>query len=513
MRQMPTTARLPTPLATGTLAKRPLAHLLVYAFHNKLTGTFEVIDTSGERAHIVLSTGTVVRVWTSTPVIFLGHLLYELGHIDSAQMSASLAAVAATKRLHGQILVANGVIDREQLSDGLRQQRARKLQHVFTFSPDATFSFYADVDRVGERPLDPPPSNPLPSVWRGIRAYPSWEHVRATMATVAGHPLHVTGPIDKCGLDDRERAIVERLRATPMPVSELVIRARVDARAADVLVYFLVIAKLVEVAEPLVAPPEAAVRPEVAAPTASAPVLRSGEYIRNMSFTMRAARVTGDHPLRIPSPTPGTLERATTPGPVGSPPRRDSASLPKVSVPEHPSAAHLHHDVVAHLGKAALHGAEKVAQQAIAEAETQFLLGERHRAVALVRKALTLAPGTPSALALLAYLEASGTAPGQEGYLRDLLRMADAALDKEPSCRRGRFYRAEIRKRLGDHEGALRDLRTAIRDDPDDVDAHRELNAYERKVREGTVILQSGAAGASGPRAGVVDWLRRTKSE
>jgi hypothetical protein len=290
-----------------------------------------------------------------------------------------------------------------------------------------------------------------------------------------------------------------------MAVSELVIRARVDARAADVLVYFLVIAKLVEVAEPLAPPPKAAVPPDAPTPP-TAPVLPSGEYVRNMSFTMRAARVAGDHPLRIPSPTPGTIKRAPLPG---VPPRRDSSSLPKV--PEHSSGEHIS-DVVAHVGRAAPGGAERVAHQALAEAEMQFLLGERARAVALVRRALTLAPGTPAALALLAYLEASGTASGQEEYLRDLLRMADAALDKDPSCRRGRFYRAEIRRRLGDHEGALRDLRTAIRDDPDDVDAHRELNAYERKVREGTVILQSGPAGTSA-RPGVVDRLRRPKSE
>jgi isocitrate dehydrogenase (NAD+) len=56
--------------------------------------------------------------------------------------------VAASKRLHGQILLEKGQIDEQQLAEGLRQQRARKLQHAFGLSSRTTFAFYSDVDLV-----------------------------------------------------------------------------------------------------------------------------------------------------------------------------------------------------------------------------------------------------------------------------------------------------------------------------------------------------------------------------
>jgi len=87
----PKSARLPVALATGLLGKRPLAHLLVYAIHRRLSGTFELVDDTGERANIVVADGMVSRVSTSTPVIYLGHMLYELGVIDAVQLSGSRA--------------------------------------------------------------------------------------------------------------------------------------------------------------------------------------------------------------------------------------------------------------------------------------------------------------------------------------------------------------------------------------------------------------------------------------
>jgi hypothetical protein len=344
--------------------------------------------------------------------------------------------------------------------------------------------------------------------------------VRATIATVAGHPLRVVGSLERSGLEDKERATAERLRQTPLTVSEVVIRGRLDVRAADLLAYFLVITKLAEItdsvvpmvpgaiaattpAKPVAPPRTGATAPTVVAKPATptsvaaadaiaekptrvsdatmpASSLPSGEYVRRISFAMRAA--TGDaNPLRIPSPMPGTLPRSSTPPTL--------AAHPKASPPELAEA-----------------------EQSLSDAEMRFVLGERELAVRLVRKALTAAPGMPDALAFLAYLEAMGAPPTAQ--LHDLLRMIDTALLAEESCRRGRFYRAEIKKRLGDHEGAIRDLRAAVRDDPNDVDARRELGAYERKVRDGTIVLRSMSPSTGTPRAtGLASWLRGRKGD
>jgi tetratricopeptide (TPR) repeat protein len=255
---------------------------------------------------------------------------------------------------------------------------------------------------------------------------------------------------------------------------------------ADLLAYFLVITKVAEIVDAIPSPsvvPNAPARPP-SNRGLLAPTLPSGEYARSLSFTMRAARANAE-PLRIPSPMPGTLRSVPHAAP---PPPSSAGSTPRA-------------------------GGNREAEQALAEAEMHLVLGGREDAVALVRKALALAPGLPAALAFLAYLEALGCGAGQEAYLRDLLRMIDAALVKDEMCKRGRFYRAEIKKRLRDHEGAIRDLRAATRNDLDDVDAHRELTAYERRVRDGSVILRSMSPFEGTPRpVGFLAWVRGKKT-
>jgi tetratricopeptide (TPR) repeat protein len=132
-----------------------------------------------------------------------------------------------------------------------------------------------------------------------------------------------------------------------------------------------------------------------------------------------------------------------------------------------------------------------VAEQSLSQAHMHLALDERDQALAMARKALAEEPGFPAAAILAAYLAAAAETNPRE--LRALLSMIDKALGREPSCRRGNFYRAELRKRLGDHKGAVEDLRLAVRNDPDDAEAARELRVYERKIEAGTVKLDGEA--------------------
>ena len=79
--------RLPEPIATGSLARKPLAHLLTYALERKLSGSFELVDGTRERMRIVIERSMVARVWTSEPIAYLGEVLYESGVVDRTQLS------------------------------------------------------------------------------------------------------------------------------------------------------------------------------------------------------------------------------------------------------------------------------------------------------------------------------------------------------------------------------------------------------------------------------------------
>ena len=322
----PKPARLPEALATGLLAKKPLAHLLVYALDRKLTGTFELIDQTQERVHITVASGLIARVSTSEPVVFLGHVLYECGVIDGAQMSSTLAEVASTKRLHGQILLAKGMLFPDQLADGLREQRSRKLQHAFELSGRTTFAFYpGSISSASVRVTSSPRIRFRPSgaasrrIRPGTTCAPRW---LPSMAAVCASWAPCLGSASRRSSRLPRSICVEARRRSPSsrPSPEW------TARAAELLAYFLVITKLAEIVERVGVPATPTARPS---PLGVA--LSSGEYVRKMSFSMRA--VTGDRsPLRIPSPMPGTLPSlgglrvVATPDPAGNPKHRDSAA-------------------------------------------------------------------------------------------------------------------------------------------------------------------------------------------
>ena len=592
----PKPARLPEPAATGSLAKKPLAHLLIYALDRKLNGTFELGDERGAAVHVVVEGGMVARVGTTESVTYLGHVLYENGFIDDTQLSASLAEVAASKRLHGQVLLAKGIIDEPQLAEGLRQQRARKLQHAFALSAQTTFAFYTDVDLVGQRPNDVEPMDPLTAIWRGVREHPSWDHVRATLARVGGRPLRIVDgiAIDRMGLDADEHAAAECLRMKPSTVPELAIVGGLTIQATDLLAYFLVITKQAEIAERIAAsvppldPSSVGLPVRVNTPGVN---FNSGEYVRKISFTMSA--VTPDsQTVRIPSPLPPQRSHSPMPGRLSSPvpsrlsspvPARQASFLPEriasampprvSSAPPGPGsfappsdlarkksivdrakwidqedyfkmlmvpreattedlrAAFLRAAKVWHpdtlpssiaevraecekvfgrittafetlvdperrrryelsIGNQLKENAE--ADHLLQQAEMHLTLGDRPEAEGLVRKSLVASPGFPEAMALLAYLEMLDTKKSQQPeHLRNCLKMVDMAIGKDPMCRRAHFFRAQMKKKLEDHEGAIRDLRAAVTNDPDDVEAQRELRVYETKLRDGTIQLRS----------------------
>ncbi|HEY2513346.1 MAG TPA: DnaJ domain-containing protein [Polyangiaceae bacterium] len=654
-------AQLPEPAATGSLGKKPLAHLLIYALDRRLTGTFELAWDGGDGAssvHIVVIEGQILRVATSDPVTYLGHVLYELGFIDDTKLSLSLAQVAGTKRLHGQLLLEDRSITSEQLAEALRQQRGRKLKFAFGLPEGTTFAFYPDVDLIGERPNDIEPLDPLTCLWRAVREHPSWDHVRSTVTRVGGRALRLAGGVtlERLGFDDDERAAAECLRMKPATIPELAIIGGLTIQGTDLLAYFLIIAKQVEIVERVgvSAPPPAtaggSLPPAGNASPSGAPARRastaalrgvvtpgqayaSGEYVRKISFSMSAVspdsgtiripspvppergpssgRIPSMPPARILSPTPARpssppqggsqppgrfssqpAPRTSSPpvpnriasapprmqsGPPSSPPHPSSMPpsadlarkksildrarwidqedyfkmlmIPRESSTEEIRAAFLRAAKVWHpdslpssisevrgdcervfvrittayetlvdpvrrkayersMDNQAKESAE--ADQLLSQAEMHLTLGDRLQAEGMVRKALVAAPQNPDAMALLAHLESLDPRRANPERLSALVKVLDMAIGKDPMCKRAHYFRALLKKKQGDHEAAIRDLRVAVTNDPDDVDAQRELKVYETKLRDGTIVLRSfSPAGGTKKPEGFFERLRK----
>ena len=106
-------ATRPAPSASGTLAKTPLLHLLLYAHQRNLAGTIELFAPDKRNAAVLFVNGEPAKVRTSEPVAYLGRVLLELGHLNETQLDRSLTELAAHKRegnkLHGEVLLAQGL--------------------------------------------------------------------------------------------------------------------------------------------------------------------------------------------------------------------------------------------------------------------------------------------------------------------------------------------------------------------------------------------------------------------
>jgi len=233
-----------TPSATGTLAATPLAHALVYARNRRLTGRLELTHED-RAATITLWCGSITSVETTPvglcPGAYLGAVLYELGFIDTETLDLSLLELAKTKRLHGEILLEQKKITAAQRDEALVEQIHRKVHHLFSFPPAATYAFFdakakvepsVAVDCVGP-------------VWRGIRDYPPEAFVRETLRRVGDHALRATTG-GSARLPPIESELLVDLARRPMTVAEMCLATELPRARVELLVYLLVIAKCVE---------------------------------------------------------------------------------------------------------------------------------------------------------------------------------------------------------------------------------------------------------------------------
>src|SRR5580704_14661589 len=137
----------PSPAASGTLAKTPFVHLLIYASEKKLAGTIEVVAPDQRTAAVLFVGGEPAKMRASEPVSYLGQVLVDLGFITPSALALSLDELEDIRRnneelLHGQLLVTKGLLETHDLEAGLREQLARRLRYVAAMPPETTYAYY-----------------------------------------------------------------------------------------------------------------------------------------------------------------------------------------------------------------------------------------------------------------------------------------------------------------------------------------------------------------------------------
>jgi curved DNA-binding protein CbpA len=125
------------------------------------------------------------------------------------------------------------------------------------------------------------------------------------------------------------------------------------------------------------------------------------------------------------------------------------------------------------------------------KAEVLFRRGQYEGAEKLLLQAVKTDPQQPEYRTLLAWVQAKRMGPApplaegeRSSQYKEQLKILNEVIDKEPDFERALFYRAELLKRSGDMDRAIRDYRKVTRLNKRNIDAAREVRLYDLRQRQ-----------------------------
>lgn len=503
------------PTASGALSKTPLAHLVVYCLDKKLRGALVFRpegDEDNEHADVVtLVGGFPAKIRIADPIHHLGRILVEIGAIDDAAYNESLMQMAQTQQLHGQILLASKKIDAATLERALRTQIARKLGQLFSRPPATTYAYYEGQDflqRYGGPELFP--VDPMPTLWAGIRAHPSQQHVDAAIERVANQTLRLKGDaLERFDLSRAEQSLVDRLRAEPMTAQQAIACGACDARTARLLVYALLLTKQVDLIAPAAAAtsrapthaPQTPLPPQAQAPLTAPAGARAPSAGRRAEIERKAKTIDKEDYFEILGITRESsiddaknayFQLAKTwhpdrlPADLGDM-KNDVARVFTLMAEAYQTLTDQDRRVkymqlMREGGGTPEDQAEvaRVMEASNSFAKAEFFVGKNQFAEAELhaKRAFELDPQTPDHVALWVWVQANKADRRESGRFDDLLPRLDAIVADNPRNERARFYRAMMLKMAGRTGDAMRDFKEIAEQNPRHIEATREVRLY-----------------------------------
>jgi len=510
--------------AKGDLARTPFAHLLVYAVDQRLTGALFLCEPSTVGSpgveHVVrFARGTPVKVRPGDGYALLGELLVQAGALSKETLREALA----TKGLLGDVLMLAGCVDRDLLEETCESQFRKRMTRLFTLPVETTFRYCDGHIELLDYGGEPSSSDALAILWAGLKAHGgNTSVVDATLTRLGDLPLriHPQATVARLGLDDDEARVVEYLRANAEGLDAIAERGLLPFEKLCRLIYALTITRQLDLG-------------------ASAPPVGALDQPRSTTFARLTLKPTshragsaapdapGDGERGASSSRPSTSPHRPTNAPLSAPkPRAEPATtaVPKkaaahdretlksagaTSVSERPRpisvevidlyalADTMKADQLTLLPSApergveakppTLQGMTAPALHALAEARLQERdLAGAEEACSLARRA---DPDSVASTVLATWIRS------QRGGadLKALTIELDELLGASPDHRYARYYRAMLRKRLGDNAGAVRDLRRLLELTPSDAEATKALEGLEGPPAK--------------PRSGLLGWL------
>ncbi len=542
----------PAPVASGTLAKTPLVHLLIYALENKLAGTIDIASPDQRVASVLFVGGEPAKAHVSEPVSQLGQVLVELGFMTAQVLERSLAELedarsAGARALSGEFLRIRALLDPAWIEAGLREQVVRRLRYVAAMPPETTYTYYDGFDALRGIGVDSPRGlDPLPMLWTLLGESAPQAHIDATLARMAAASFRIsrTAELFRLGLGVAERTAIDLLRVRPLTVAEFPRISGLAESDARLLVYLLLVTKQVEVisASRSSMPPRASSPPKTPLPAPASvsrpPVQPSVRPVSSRSLVPPADSPASKPPPRL-SPELSerwtaivdrarTIDRADYFGMLDiardSTPREAHSSFLALAMKWHPDrlppelfpVREACSRVFARMSEAhsTLTDAERRAgymklvaegsgspetQETIAKvieatedfkkAEAFFKRNDFVQAEELCRRALAGDATQPDYHAMLAWLISLKQECQTPAKVIESIRVLDKAIAMSEQCERAYFWRGMLYKRIGKVEAAYRDFHEAVELNPRNIDAVREMRLHN--MRSGTRIRSS----------------------
>ncbi len=533
----------PQPTATGRLASTPLSHILVYLVSKKLSGTLIVEEPGGKKSALYVRLGAPAKARTSEPVIYLGRLLLDQGAIDEKTLNASLEQVAAQKKLHGQVLLASRAIDAQTLRAALAEQVLRKLVWMFRLSPECAYGFYEGANFL-ERWGGPEstPVEPLAALWAGLRNHGDADRPETFASQLGGAQLrlHAAAQPSRFQFGPKEKSVIDLLRVKPQPLDMLLGSGLGDPMMVKRVIYALSITRHLDLGDagsepvgvddvPPSKPPPRATNtsrrtvattdePEPASQRSGRPPMGSSpdgkveapevtalrkviveraaacdkqSYYDLLGVTQNAsvAQVQAAffglaklwHPDRLRPELAGHKEQVT----------RVFARMSEAHQILTDEARRKEYDALLESGGSSDEEQEKV--QKVIRAATNFQKAEvfykKHdlaSAETYAKKAFDDDPEQGEYIAFYAWIQAQKPERLQTRRYDDLIGLLDQALTADPKSKRIHLYRAQLMKLAGRARDAIKEFRWIAENDPQNVEAKRELRLWEMRRGAGS---------------------------
>lgn len=543
----------PTPTSTARLDTLPVARLLAHALERRLTGTVVIEAPERHRSAIYFEQGAPAKAKSGLRVHLLGELLAELGLADRPAIEAGLTRAGAERRLLGQVLVADGRLTRSDLGTALREQLRRKICWMARLPGESVAGLYDDVnllEKWGAREVLP--EAPLPLLWTVVRDHSEAASLDAALRSLGDRPLRLQAEAHPASFrfGREEQTLLDVMRMKPQALDVLEACGVLPRARVRQVVYVLGLTHQLDLG-PGTPPPLGGDEPAAlrrATPPPGRPPSRANlpaTHPTPAPHSPRESRGDGRAPAADGEATAtfaeeirrraAGLAQQTHYQLLGVEPNADVAAIQgaffQLARRWHPdrlpaelgelrdlvtavfsrmTEAHrelsdperrAEYDRLLREGGATDAEQEKI--KAVIAAAGAFqraeILVKRQKLQEALAEAKTAAENDPEQVehgALYAWIRGQLLEVADRGGFNDLIGVLDRAVEKEPDNVRIRLYRAQLLKRAGRADQAMRDYRRIVELQPHHTEAQRELRLH--KMRRG----EAGQPSSSHPPSG-----------